>query len=186
MCAMASGGIPSPESRTTRRTHSPKCRSRVEDDVLWADHDVLGLDRQPSAAWHRIPGVDDEIQQHLLDLARIAERGPEAGVKDDLQLDVLAYQAAQHVLAARHHLIQIEQLGRDDLLACEGEKVAGQRASALPGGGDVLHESPDRVGRPSFTSCFSSSAPDKTTVSRLLKSCAIPPASLPTLSSFWA
>ncbi len=43
--------------------------------------DVAGADVQNSALGHGITGIDDQVHQHLLDLARIGFQRPETGVE---------------------------------------------------------------------------------------------------------
>jgi len=79
------------------------CRARVLD----GKHDVAaafeietgevvfrdvhcGLDLELSAFRHRIQGVDDEIHQHLLDLAFVGFDAPESVAEIEEQIDVFA------------------------------------------------------------------------------------------------
>jgi len=61
--------------------------SRVLRGVPLVEVDGGRLDRDPSAVRHGIPGVDDEIDDHLLDLAPIGldETGILGGREDELE-----------------------------------------------------------------------------------------------------
>ncbi len=47
------------------------------------------LNREPAALGHRIPGIDHQIRNNLLELPRIRLDGPECGAGVDDQVDVL-------------------------------------------------------------------------------------------------
>ena len=44
---------------------------RMMPRVFLVQHDVGGFDREPPAIRHRVPGVDRQVHQHLLDLHRV-------------------------------------------------------------------------------------------------------------------
>lgn len=52
--------------------------------------DVGRVDPELAAAWHRVPGVDGQVDQNLLDLARVRLDGPQILAGDDVEVDVLA------------------------------------------------------------------------------------------------
>src|SRR5207302_5610555 len=45
--------------------------ARMRLDERAVELDVAGLDGEPTALWHRVPGVDGEVQDDLLDLRRV-------------------------------------------------------------------------------------------------------------------
>ena len=148
---------------------------------------LRGLDGQ---SWpplgHRVARVDDQVHDHLLDLARgpprtVAERRPRA--RDEL--DVLADQAPQH-LSRRSATTSFRSSTRgcEHLLAAEGQELAGERGRALA--------RPARSRRSVVALRIASGGPSRERArrsrgspsSRLLKSCATPPASRPIASIF--
>src|SRR5439155_15948334 len=93
--------------------------------------DVRRLDRQPSAARHRVASVDRQIEDDLLDLSGIRPDAPEALVAADRELDVLPEQPSQKWLDRADHRAQIDDLGLENLLAAEGEQLPRQLRGAL-------------------------------------------------------
>jgi hypothetical protein len=44
--------------------------------IILVERDVLGLDRQRAPVGHGVPGVDREVDDGIVDLSRIDDRGP--------------------------------------------------------------------------------------------------------------
>ena len=63
----------------------------------------------PPAAGHRVAGVDGQVDEHLLDLAGIGPDRRGAGRQVGDEVDVLADQAAQHLLDPGHGVVQVER-----------------------------------------------------------------------------
>ena len=93
----------------------------------------IGLDRQRSAALrhHRVAGVDREVDDHLLELARVGADRPEVAAMLDDELDRLAEQPLQQVRHFRDDVGKLEHLRPQRLLAREGEQLAGQAGGAV-------------------------------------------------------
>jgi len=71
---------------------------------------VVGLDRELSAARHRITGIDDQIHDHLLDLSAISVDAIELIIQAHFKVDVCSDDSPEHVLHRADHLVQIENL----------------------------------------------------------------------------
>ena len=96
------------------------------------------------ALGHGVAGVDHQVDQHLLDHADIGlDERRVAGITE-LQVNVLADDAFEHLGQVADRLRQVERLGLHDLLAAKGEQLPGQAGRAV-GGGDDLFEA---LGRP--------------------------------------
>ena len=97
--------------------------------VRHADHDVFAAhqlrrerrlprghvrrgDADRAALRHGIPRVDREVQQHELELGRVAAGGPEVGGQRHLDLDQPAQAALQQLRHAADHQIGVHRLGR--------------------------------------------------------------------------
>ena len=52
---------------------------------------------------------------------------------------VLAQRAAEHLLHAAHHLVQVEHFGTEELLAGKGQELPGDVGGAGAGLDDLLH-----------------------------------------------
>ena len=52
--------------------------------------DVGGLEDQVAAVGHRVPGVDRQVHDHLLHLARVDFDGQKFGIQKCANLDILA------------------------------------------------------------------------------------------------
>lgn len=89
--------------------------------MLLIDLQVRGLDGQRTPAGHRVAGIDGQVQDHLLDLSRVAPHHPECGLQGRHELDVLPKDPAQQLLASAHDGVQVKSHRRDDLLASERE-----------------------------------------------------------------
>ena len=100
---------------------------------------VAGLDRQPSSARHRVPSVDRQVQQDLLDLTRISQDMPEVRSRREGQLDVLADQPGEHPSQVADDLVQVEHPGLQDLPAREGQQLLRQCGRPLASLQDLLH-----------------------------------------------
>ena len=105
------------------------------------EHDRVAIEVVPGAdderaatvrADHGLFGVDDEVEQHLLDLMRIGERLGESGGKrldgHDV-VDALLVRAQRQRFA--DHLVEIDHGARRVALAGEGQQVADDLGGAL-------------------------------------------------------
>src|SRR5205085_347098 len=84
-----------------------------------AGRGFLYLDRQGTAARHRVPGIDGEVHDDLLELpaVRLHHHRMVSQFRDEL--DVVTDQALQETTGARDDVVQIENLGVQDLAARE-------------------------------------------------------------------
>ncbi len=82
---------------------------------------------------HRVPGVDRQVHDHLLELSRVGVDAIERRIQSGHQPDVLADQALQQRFSASHDLIEVQHLRLQDLLAAEREQLLGQRRGAFTG-----------------------------------------------------
>ena len=96
-----------------------------------------------------------------------------------------AERAREQALHVAHHVVQVDLRRCAHLLAAEGEQLAGERRATLHRLADVAHVLAQLALRRQLGSRASAAAPS-TTLSRLLKSWATPPASRPTASIFCA
>ena len=97
-------------------------------------------------AEHRLLGVDDQVEQHLLDLVRIGEhlRQPGGERFDDRDVaDALLVGAQRERLA--HHLVHVHHRARRVALAREGQQVADDLRGALGLAEDRLEAAPGLV-----------------------------------------
>ena len=88
--------------------------------------DVAGIDGQRAAAGHGVAGVDREVHQHLLQLARVGQDRPQVTGERGDQLDVLAEGPAQHFLHCGDDGVEVEYPWLYHLPAGEGEQLAGE------------------------------------------------------------
>ena len=100
---------------------------------------VGGLDGDLPALGHGIPGIHRQVHDHLLDLTGIGLDHAQVRPQDGHQIDVLADQAPQHLIQVHDQIIEIQDLGREDLLAAEGQELAGQGGGPFRGRLDFLH-----------------------------------------------
>ncbi len=108
-------------------------RPRVGLSVGAVDEHHLGLDPQSSAHDHCVASVDDEVHQHLLELARIGIYGAQAVSRHDLELDGLAHHGADERQHPIDELVQIQSPRLKGLTPAESQKPSSQIGGALPG-----------------------------------------------------
>ena len=125
-----------------------------------------------------------EVHQHLARAGpgRCARTGAACRAAASRR-DVLADDALSMLRHVRDGVVEVDHLGRDLRLAAEGQQLRGQGGGTRRGARRSARSADSR----------SSAEPDASvshhpliTVSRLLKSCATPPASCPIASIFWA
>ena len=86
-----------------------------------AGREVGRLDDKSAAGLHGVARVGGEIDEDLMDLARIADGGAESGIEGAGEGDVFAEEEPQHIGSVRNDVVQIAGLEVDDLAASEGE-----------------------------------------------------------------
>ena len=98
---------------------------------------VGGLQGQLPAAGHGVPGVEREVQDHLLELARIAMTSPRWGSRT-VTSSMSSRMRRRSILSMSETGVEIERLGGQHLLAAEGQQLAGEGGRALGGVADLL------------------------------------------------
>ena len=88
---------------------------------------VPRLDGEFAARGHRVAGIDGEVQNHLLDLARVRNDLPHVIREHAHQVDVLADEAPQHLFHPRDDAIRLEHPRLQHLLAAKREELARER-----------------------------------------------------------
>ena len=171
-----SSGMPGPSSLISRTT----------DSLLGV---VPRADDQHAAAvrrQHRLLGVDDQIEQHLLHLVAVGEHLRQAGgqrVDDGDVRDALLVGAQRQRLA--HDLIDVDHRARRLALARERQQVADDARGALRFAENGLEAAADRrIERRSF--CDSRSAQLRIVASGLFSSWATPEIVWPSAAIFSA
>ena len=178
--------MPLPVSLTATMTYCPGAISApVCSDIVLVEMAVGGLDGEPAAVRHRVARIDGEIEDRVLELVRIDRRLPQAAGQHGLDRDGLADRAAEQFRHALHQPVDVDRLHLERMLAREGEQALHQRRGALGGLAANWRASRARAPRPSRRRSARSRLP-MIAVSRLLKSCAMPPVRRPTASIFCA
>ena len=136
--ARVAASIPQPESATERTTNGPDASSVGTCSA--STFAVLIVSVPP--AGHRVPRVQGEVDEHLLDLARIRLHVPEVRAERGDHLDVLADQAVQHLVGVDDDRVEVDDARLQHLLAPEGEELLRQRRGALCRLLDRLHVRP--------------------------------------------
>ena len=94
---------------------------------------VGGLDGDAPAIRHRVAGVDAEVEQRILELARIDQHRPQPARGHHFEGDRRADGAAEQILHAHHQPVHVGGLRVQGLAPREGEQAVGQRRRALGG-----------------------------------------------------
>ena len=87
-----------------------------------------------AAVRHRVACVDREVDEDLLELARIDLDVGQPGLERRRQANLRADCAGEHRLHLHDDAIEIDTLDLHHLPAPEGEQLTGERAGALCGG----------------------------------------------------
>ena len=91
---------------------------------------------------HGVAGVDHQVHQHLLDLARDRRsRWPRSGRSIRRRSMSSPISRCSIVLRLRDQRVQVEHLRLQHLPAAEGQQLPGQRGGALAGLHDLLDAS---------------------------------------------
>ena len=99
--------------------------------ILLAQLGVHGLDGELSTCGHGIARVDGEVQNHLLELARVGPDVARVRREGRPERDVLADQAAEHLLHILNHIVHVQHDGLEHLLAAEGQQLPGETSRPL-------------------------------------------------------
>src|SRR2546423_7609545 len=102
------------------------------------EFDVRGCDGELAAIGHGIAGVDGEVHEHLLDLAGVSFDLAEGRIEGEVELDVLADQARQHLFHVGDEGVEIEDDGFENLLTAESQKLTREGDRAMVGILDFL------------------------------------------------
>src|ERR1700722_2079454 len=105
---------------------------------------VAGIDGQHPASGHGVTGVDREIHQHLLQLARVGQHRPQVTGERGDQLDVLAEGPAQHFLDRGDDGVEVKDLRPDHVAAGEDEQLVGEPGCPFAGFLDLREVSAGR------------------------------------------
>src|ERR1019366_9094537 len=89
--------------------------------------------------------VQNQVENHLLDLTAVRPDVAEIGSPVNQQLDLLAQQAPQHAFAIADDLIHTDDARLRDLAAAEREQLPGQRDGPVGGLQDLLRVPPQWV-----------------------------------------
>ena len=109
--------------------------------------EVAGAQRDLAAVADGVAGIDDQIDDHLLELVEVGLHLPKVAPIYDVELDRLADQAAKQHLQLRQHVVELQRLGT------QASGDARRRAIAAPAGRPIgvlldLHDVLEgRIGR---------------------------------------
>src|ERR1700722_2513937 len=105
---------------TTRAHYNPPRRGRL------VDVDLVHLDPNAAAPWHRIARVHDQVHENLRDLARghLDVARPEVSLRRDL--DRLAHDVVEGSRHAIDDGAHVHHLLLDGLVSAERQQLAGQ------------------------------------------------------------
>ena len=183
--AITSGVMPVPVSVTQSETYWPGARSRSRAARSSSHLLAVSMVSAPPSR-HGVAGVDAQVEQRVLQLGRV-DQGRATGRRRRPPRPSIAGPdgAADQILHAGDQPVDVGRLGIERLAAREGQQPVGQRRRAAGRalrGADVALDAVDAaLGQ---AASRSSSRLPVMPVSRLLKSCAMPPVSWPTASIF--
>ena len=91
------------------------------------------LDCECAAVRHGVTGVDDEVHDDLLDLARVRFDEAWFRVHSENELYVLSNEPSKHLLDLSQNDVDFQDPWFDDLLATESQQLPRQGGGTLPG-----------------------------------------------------
>ena len=123
-----------------------RLRRQVVARVRLVQSDVRSLDCQHASRGHRIPGVDYEVQDDLLDVTRVRLDPSDRLLGEGDQLHVLSDEPLEHLLHAREKLVQVEHPGLDNLLPAEHQELSGETSRSQRCLSNFVYVRSQRVG----------------------------------------
>src|ERR1700757_2797046 len=99
--------------------------------MVFLERSVAGFNRQFSALGHRVPGIQDEIDDHLLDLNWVYGDAAERRGESSAKLDVLVDQPGQEPLGFPHDGVEVYNLRIKNLPPAEGEQLASKGSGTV-------------------------------------------------------
>jgi hypothetical protein len=120
--AFVAASMPRPVSRIVSVTNDPGWASLPQRDASSGERIAfaVSIDSVPPPG-HLVARIDDEVDDHLLQLPRVGLNAREARAVDGDDFDVLADQAAQHRVHVADDVVDVQNLRLQELLAAEGE-----------------------------------------------------------------
>ena len=119
----------------------PRRQLLMSGGVGLVEQGVCGLDCQLSPAGHRVPRVDRQIEERMLELVGVYQHRPQTAGQHGLGLDLLAQSAAQEIRHPGDQPVDLERFRVERLAAREGQEPLGQRRGPI----DPAHR---RAGEP--------------------------------------
>ena len=89
--------------------------------VAFVEFGIRGLDGKRAAIRHGVARVHHQVHQDLLHLSRIRAHHSEVRRQPELEIDILANQAAQHRAHGGYQFVEVERVGLQGLAPAEGE-----------------------------------------------------------------
>ena len=143
---------------------------------------LRGADGELAAIRHRVARVDGEVHDHLFELDEVGLHRPEIAPVHDSNVDLLADQAPQQHRQVGQRFAEIEHLRPQRLAARERQQLPHQAGGPVGVLFDLHDVGKRRVARP--VRVEQEIGRHMMADNTLLKSCARPPASWPTVSIF--
>ena len=106
---------------------------------------VARRDHDAAAAGDRVAGVQDQVDQHLLDLPGVDAHRQRLARQLEAQLHVVPHQPAEQQAARAQHVVQVDVLDPGHLAAGEQQQLAAERRAAADVGLDLAEQA--REGR---------------------------------------
>ena len=110
----------------------------MEVTVRRCERDPLRSQRDGASVRHGVPRVDDQIDEHLVDLHGIDESVHGAVRLDDVHPDVLAYDTLEQSARVRQDGVQVDYPRSDHLLPAESQELLDQRCRAVARPADLV------------------------------------------------
>jgi len=103
---------------------------------------VRGLDGELPTMGHGVTGIDGQIHDDLLDLARVGAHAPQPRRRHGDQMNVFTDQPLEHPIHVGRDGVEVKYFGLEHLLAAERQELPGQRRGPFPSFLDLFDIAP--------------------------------------------
>ena len=133
-------------SRIGDRQHhiSSRTNAREGEDICFGELGNRRQNGERASCWHGIARIDNQVHNHLLELAGIGLDAPRKGTQPSRQANIFPDEPSQEALQPLHDLIENQHLGLQELAAAECQELRRQSCGPL---GRIVDQCEIAIGR---------------------------------------
>ena len=111
----------------------------------FCERHIGGFNGELAALRHGIPGVDGQVHDDLFHLSWVGLHAPQGCLEQRYPLDVLTDQAPQHLVHVGHDRVEVDDLGLQNLLSAQCQKLLSKGCGAVGGRLDGFDARPQGI-----------------------------------------